>query len=557
MSHEFFPLSIDEFNADIKYHDLKEGELQFGDIRVTTHYLNHTVLTLGYRLETSDGTSVAYITDHEPFDHRFATEGYKRTCFDDPGCALKTPDDRHADFLAGLDLLIHDAQYTASEYPTKEGWGHATVEYVVDIAMSVGVKQLALFHHDPMRTDAQIDEIVLMAQDRVKKEGGSLIVFAAADNTSIEVNAEPTPTLPNRRAPWNRLAKLMNRQKKDNAQEMPNETALTAFVEAKKEILVSYENDTVFNMLSSDGLHVSRPAVDQSLLEAAQASKPSVLLIHYAEDTLDTCKRVREDGGEWGKEVPVIVIAQNQEIVQSLREQGVHAGVTDWVVEPFSASYIRTRIRMAVSRNPCKWVPPTMPKNEKSRLEALRGLNILDSAPDDLFDRLTRTVAAVFDVPVALVSLVDENRQWFKSKSWLCPKKSLTETSREVSFCGHAILQNELFIIPDATQDSRFAHNPLVTDPDGLQIRFYAGCPISVSGKDCDTEHNIGTLCIIDTRPRDLDDKEKGLLNDFAAMVKRELEALKDSRELKEGVELTIPRRRLLVKQNSKIALVA
>jgi diguanylate cyclase (GGDEF)-like protein len=117
-------------------------------------------------------------------------------------------------------------------------------------------------------------------------------------------------------------------------------------------------------------------------------------------------------------------------------------------------------------------------------------------------------------VPSALVSLGDEKRQWCKS----CIGLHLSETSREISFCGHAILGNEVFIIRDAMEDERFADNPLVlNDPN---IRFYAGCPLTVNGQ------RLGTLCIIDRAPRDFRDDDIGALKDLASMVERELEAV-------------------------------
>lgn len=127
MSHEFFPISLEVLGASINYLDLKEGELDMGDIHVTTQYINHTVLTLGYRLEAEDGTSMAYITDHEPYNHKLAVEGYSLPAEGSP----LTPDDRHAEFFRGVDLLIHDTQYTVKDY--MEHYGHSTVEYVVSI----------------------------------------------------------------------------------------------------------------------------------------------------------------------------------------------------------------------------------------------------------------------------------------------------------------------------------------------------------------------------------------------------------------------------------------
>ena len=158
---------------------------------------------------------------------------------------------------------------------------------------------------------------------------------------------------------------------------------------------------------------------------------------------------------------------------------------------------------------------PCLPQDEESRLKALRSLNILDTPPEERFDRYTRMAKRMFGVPIALVSLVDENRQWFKS----CFGLPVRETPRDISFCGHAILGKEVFVIPDALQDERFADNPLVTEEP--HIRFYAGCPLSsIDGS------KLGTLCIIDREPRQFTPEDIDTLSDLAAMVERELATL-------------------------------
>ena len=149
--------------------------------------------------------------------------------------------------------------------------------------------------------------------------------------------------------------------------------------------------------------------------------------------------------------------------------------------------------------------PPAKPRDERTRLETLRSLKLLDTSPSERFDRLTRIARRMFGVPVSLVSLVDDNRQWFKSRQGL----DATETPRDISFCGHAILGDDIFIVPDATKDNRFVDNPLVTDDPN--IRFYAGVPLVVSNGS-----KIGTLCIIDEKPREFSEEDLELLRDLA-----------------------------------------
>ncbi len=158
---------------------------------------------------------------------------------------------------------------------------------------------------------------------------------------------------------------------------------------------------------------------------------------------------------------------------------------------------------------------PDTPANEENRLNNLRSLNILDTSAEERFDRLTRLAKKMFNVPIALVSLVDENRQWFKSSVGLDAK----ETPRDISFCGHAILGDDILIIPDTKKDARFTDNPLVVGEP--KIRFYAGCPLKYLDGS-----KLGTLCIIDSKPRTLIEEDTNALMDLAELAEHELIAV-------------------------------
>jgi len=257
------------------------------------------------------------------------------------------------------------------------------------------------------------------------------------------------------------------------------------------------------------------------LLHFAEQNHPSVIVLDnvlFGCTGFEFCKVIRTEMGEWGKNVPMLVIACPGE-GQRARLTAERLNLDDFIQGPYSPSYLFTRIQVSLLRMPLRWRRAPLAENESERLATLQSTGLLDSLPEERFDRITRLAKAMFKVPISLVSLVDEDRQWFKSNQGLA---GATETPRDHAFCSHAILTDDIMVVPDALQDERFADNPLVEG--SPNIRFYAGCPIKVpSCEDGSNKIPIGTLCVIDSKPRDLSEDERRALKDFGAMIEQEL----------------------------------
>jgi GAF domain len=211
-----------------------------------------------------------------------------------------------------------------------------------------------------------------------------------------------------------------------------------------------------------------------------------------------------------GGELPVVMVAAREH---------EEKGVTDWLTTPFTDSYARTKIRAWILRESCRWVRAPIPENEPARLTSLRALDLLDTEPEERFDRITRVATALFNVPMATITLVDERRQWFKS----CQGTTGREDPRDASFCAHVVSKREPIIVVDTLSDERFADNPLVLG--GPRIRFYAGYPLTLDDGSC-----IGTLCLLDTRPHTLKELDLEQLRDLALIVMEQFRALKVER---------------------------
>ena len=478
MEFTYFPVTLDAFGAKVDYRDLVEQTFDLGDVRVTTRFLNHPALTLAYKLECN-GATMVYSCDHEPHSHELA----------DGEGLVHGQDREHSDFFEGADLVIHDAQYTPAEYATKVGWGHSTPQYAVQMCREAGVRKLALTHYDPTRTDAQVDAILAElhanapANDRLE-------IVGAAEGMILDVTSEG-------KAPGAAPAVIT-----------PPKPVLTRIPVVRIVGQAPSLNDPLHLGLLDEGLKILDEAEGEG---GGGSTRTAVGLVIVKADSLAPTETILDAivRGTSGLESvpPVIVVSEHTKP----RELNLPRGA-DWLKRPFSREFARARMRTALLRNQFRWVPAPIPPDELQRLAALHELGLLDTPAEERFDRLTRVTAALFDVPIALVSLIDANRQWFKS----CVGTDIKESSREVSFCAYAVAEGEMLVIPDALRDDRFADNPVVSGPP--YVRFYAGAPIFMADGTC-----AGTLCVIDGRPRDFTDEDRDRLRDLAAIVQQEL----------------------------------
>jgi DNA-binding response OmpR family regulator len=340
MQYTYFPVTLDQCGARIRYHDLVEGTFDIDDIKVSTHYLNHPALTLGYRLE-ADGVAVVYACDHEPYSRMVAT-GHGE---------ITGQDLRHAEFVGGADLLIHDAQYTAEEYPAKVGWGHSSVEYVVNLGRFAQVKKVALTHHDPLRDDDAIDRLVANIQAKLRENASSLEVVAAVEGQVVEVAPSP--------------AKRCARRAGEFQAEMPIEAAL-----AESSVLIGIADTKLAAALCET---IRAEGIDTkffSNMDEARAliakDRPSLAILEHHPpriDGMEMCRAIREQENDREHQLPVVIVA-----AQENQAAGASAGVTDWLIKPFTDACARTKIRAWALRAACQWMRAVIPEDEKWRL---------------------------------------------------------------------------------------------------------------------------------------------------------------------------------------------
>ena len=364
------------------------------------------------------------------------------------------------------------------------------------MARRADVARVALYHHDPSRTDDEVDELVAGARARAAAIGYRGEVFAAAEGMSIEVRGT--------------ASQMPERARVSLATHQP------ALATSTGSVLIVGRTDEIMTVLreaaGDEGFEVDTSAELSDAFSKVVANQPTTILLEaFADDGgFDLVAAIRTLGTEYGRGVPVIMVGPTS---ARWRPDAVETGITEWLVWPSTGFYVRTKLRAWHLRQAARWQAAPIPDDEEQRLAALHALGVLDTEPEERFDRYTAEIARTLDVPVALVSLVDADRQWFKSHHGTDAK----QTPRDVSLCAHAIHGDDVFEVPDALIDDRFADNPMVkNDP---RVRFYAGMPLRLADGSA-----VGTLCVIDQRPRRLDDRELDELRRVAGLVTAELE---------------------------------
>jgi len=337
MQYTYFPLTLDQLGATIRYHDLGEGLFDLGGVQALARYLNHPALTLGYRLEIG-GVALVYATDHEPhLRPRPNRAGPHRTACQTQ--LVHEEDQGHLRFLAGADLVIHDAQYTLVEYAQKIGWGHSPVEYAVDMAIAAQAKRLALFHHDPFHDDATLERVVEACRQRASAAHSRLAVFAAAEGQVIELSEQATAAPPQVEVAETVVSPIA---------EMATTAAETVLIVDDDPNIV----EVVMLALAPEGYRLLTAYDGETALGLARAEHPSLVLLDWrmpGRDGIEVCRVLRAESDPHLRDMPIVLLTAQTE--DEYIAAAFAAGATDYLTKPFKLPYIRSRVRSWLLRS--------------------------------------------------------------------------------------------------------------------------------------------------------------------------------------------------------------
>jgi CheY-like chemotaxis protein/phosphoribosyl 1,2-cyclic phosphodiesterase len=323
MEYTYFPVALHQLPSEIHYHELDEGAHEIGGVRVTAQYLHHPAVSLGYRIE-ADETVMLYLCDHEPFSEALWRSGAETGSIES---ILHTSDQRHARFMAGADLVIHDAQYTREEYPSKRTWGHSTYEYAVEVAAAADVRRLALMHHDPAHDDAFLARMEREAQALAARSGARMDVFCAYEG--CEIALEP---------------------RKDRAGCC---AVAAATAPGGGRILIADDDPDLralaHRALAKKGFQMEECGSGREALARIREALPDLLILDVLMpemDGIEVLRTLRADART--ARLPVLMLTSMND--EATTRQSFDTGATDYLTKPFSIPQLAARVQVCLAR---------------------------------------------------------------------------------------------------------------------------------------------------------------------------------------------------------------
>jgi CheY-like chemotaxis protein/phosphoribosyl 1,2-cyclic phosphodiesterase len=322
MEYTYFPVELAQLGATIEYRDLGEGVHDLNGVRVSAQLLNHPAIALGYRIE-ADGATVLYLCDHEPYWESLWRSDAEPGRFES---ILHEGDRRHAAFMQGADVIVHDAQYTPEEYPSKKNWGHSTWTYVTKIAAAAGVKRVFLTHHDPAHDDAFLDRIEQSARELAASLGAAIEIDCAREGFEAVVEGSRSAGAPAVTA-----------------------IPVTAGDHSGALLILVADDDEDLRVLARKALKrgghsVIEAANGAEALEQIALRHPDLLVLDLnmpGMDGFEVLRRLREAGG--ADSLPVIVLTAHGD--EASAQSSFALGATDFLAKPFTPPQLDARVR--------------------------------------------------------------------------------------------------------------------------------------------------------------------------------------------------------------------
>ena len=326
MDFTYFPLEIGQCPATITFRELGEGTHEIDGVRIVAQYLHHPAMTLGYRLE-ADGAAVVYACDHEPFSE---TLWHDNPAVSRTESIVHEGDRRHARFMADADMVIHDAQYTPEEYPSKKNWGHSTFEYAVGLAAAADVPHLVLTHHDPAHDDAFVEKIEARARGYADELGSAVQVSCAFEG--LELAVEPRGIRPLAASP---------------APDPGRETL-------RRSRILIVDDDPDIRALARQALGQAGHIVVEApggreALAVIEADMPDLVLLDLLMPEpggLEVLRILR--GRPATAALPIVVLTALDD--EGTTRAGFELGATDYLTKPFSIPQLAARVRACLAR---------------------------------------------------------------------------------------------------------------------------------------------------------------------------------------------------------------